>query len=56
MIESEIIAFSTSALDIRLPNARNRISFRCVFTELSEADHGHSESSNPHSAHAQALK
>ena len=27
MIESEIIAFSTSALDIRLPNARNRFSF-----------------------------
>ena len=27
MIQSEIIAFSTSALDIRLPNARNRFSF-----------------------------
>ena len=27
MIQSEIIAFSASALDIRLPNARNRFSF-----------------------------
>ena len=27
MIQSEIIVFSTSALDIRLPNARNRFSF-----------------------------
>ena len=27
LIQSEIIAFSTSALDIRLPNARNRFSF-----------------------------
>ena len=27
MIQSEIIAFSSSALDIRLPNARNRFSF-----------------------------
>ena len=27
MIQSEIIAFSTSALDIRLTNARNRFSF-----------------------------
>ena len=27
MIESEIIAFSNSALDIRLPNERNRFSF-----------------------------
>ena len=27
MIESEIIAFSTSAFDIRRPNARNRFSF-----------------------------
>ena len=27
MIQLEIIAFSTSALDIRLPNARNRFSF-----------------------------
>ena len=26
-IQSEIIAFSTSALDIRLPNARSRFSF-----------------------------
>ena len=27
MIQTEIIAFSTSALDVRLPNARNRFSF-----------------------------
>ena len=27
MIQTEIIAFSTSALDIRLPNARNRFHF-----------------------------
>ena len=55
LIQSEIIAFSTSALDIRLPNARNRFSFSCVFTELFNADHGHAESGKPHSAHARAL-
>ena len=27
MIQTEIIAFSTSAVDVRLPNARNRFSF-----------------------------
>ena len=27
MIQTEIIAFYTSVLDVRLPNARNRFSF-----------------------------
>ena len=56
MTQSEFIAFSYSALDIRRPNARNRFSFWCVFTELFDANHGHTESSKPHSAHARALK
>ena len=56
MILLEIIAFSVSALDIRLPNARNRFSCGCLFTALFDADHGHVESSKPHSAHARALK
>ena len=56
MIQSEIIVFSTSALDIRLPNARNRFLLCCIFTELFDADYGHAESGKPHSAYARALK
>ena len=35
MIQSEIIAFSTSTLDIRLPNARNRFSFDAYLRSYS---------------------
>ena len=51
MMQTEIITFSTCALDVRLLNARNRFSF----SELCDANRVHDESSIPHSAHAQAL-
>ena len=48
MIQSEIIAFSTSTLDIRQPIF--------ILMRIYADDHGHAEIGKPHSAHAQALK